>query len=97
MNGGTLIAVGGIGAAVYLYMRSQQRQAEELAAATSAPGPGLTQKLGNSFKVIGKLGPTAIKSAFSGVAHDVSNKGATITKPIAGAATGLVGTIKGIF
>lgn len=97
MNRGTLIAVGGIGAAVYLYVRSQQKQADELTNALNAPGPGLTQKLGNSFKVIGKLGPTALRSAFSGVYHDVSNKGSTVTKPIASAATGLVGTLKGIF
>lgn len=87
----------GLGAAVFLYMRSQQAQADALAAASSAPGPGLTEKLKNSFKVIGNLGPTALKAAYFGTAQTVSNKAATVTTPVAKTATSIVGAIKGIF
>jgi len=63
VNAGTLIAVGGVAVAAFLYWRSQQAQAAALAAAQGAPGPGFLQKFGNTVKTAIKDAPDAAKAA----------------------------------
>lgn len=49
MNTGTVILIVGVGAAAFLYYRSQLAQAAALAAAQGAPAPGLVQKVENTL------------------------------------------------
>ncbi len=102
---GTILLVGGVGLAVFLYMRSQQAQQVAVAAAAAAPAmgtggaapagggiSGLGSRLFNQWKQdpLGIANTKAIIGTGAGVAK-------TAVKQVAGLATDIVGGLKGIF
>jgi len=74
MNGtGTIVLALGVGGAIFLYMRSRAEQAAALAAAQSAPGPGLVTKLENTAKGIATTALNTFKSVGGSTVKAVSS------------------------
>jgi len=75
VNSGAIILAIGAAGAIYIWYRSQQAQAAALAAAQSAPGPGLIAKAGNTLRgVVGAVPQVAsgIGSTIEHVAVDAA-------------------------
>ena len=101
---GTILLVGGVGLAVFLYMRSQQQQQIAVAAAAAAPAPGsgapaagggisgLGSRLFNQWKQdpLGIANTKAIIGTGTGVVK-------TAAKQVASVATDIVGGLRSIF
>jgi len=103
-TGGAIVAIGGLGLAVFLYMRSQAQQAAALAAAQNAPGPGLATKLENTVKKIASISGQAAESAVKAPTavlstgwHAAQSGATSIVGGVAGTASSIVGGIRSIF
>ena len=94
----TLIILAGLGAAGFLYWKSQQDQAAALAAANAAQGPGLLGKAENTLKQLFSANTWhAISGAGKAAVSLPLQAGTSITSHVATYAGDAVGFVKGLF
>lgn len=104
----TLIILAGVGAAAWLYYRSQQAQAAALAAAQANPGPGFVGKLENNVKDAAKAFPSTVKNVLglglrvttpvtSKITSTASTAGHDVYGAVKSAVSAPVNLVKGIF